>query len=194
MRRLGVAIMIIGMIQGCGEVNLIETNTQEEQLTIDLELIEEYRQKEELTFVKDSVIYPTQYVIIDEGDGEEIELNDIVFVHYVLKLTDGTVFDTSIDTVAENNDIYVEQLTYEPRLFTHTETGWAVTYLINNVNQTTNHEIGWRKGISAALKKMKVGGHAIIAVPSIYAYASTSPYGIPANSPVIFEAYVVRAK
>jgi len=44
------------------------------------------------------VVLPSglQYEVIEEGDGESPGLNDIVTVHYTGTLTDGTVFDSSV--------------------------------------------------------------------------------------------------
>lgn len=44
--------------------------------------------------------------------------DDIVKVDYILKLENGTVFDTSIQTVAEENNIYNAARTYQPMQLT----------------------------------------------------------------------------
>ncbi len=172
---------------GCGEINIVDPQTADEQLAEDLELIEEYRVSEGITFLEDSATYPIQYLILDEGDGRAINYEDIVFCDYIIKLTTGEIFHTSIEAVAKENDVYNEDISYKPAVFTHTKTGWGVTPLLRNNSGSTNssYESGWRIGVTAALKKMKVGGHALIVSPSGYAYQSDV---------IIYEVFVINAK
>lgn len=189
MRKTGfgvVGLLFILLLAGCGEVNIVTPQTFDEQLENDLEIVEQYRKDEGLTFVEDSVTYPVQYTILEEGSGKDINLGDIVFCHYIMRLSTGEVVNTSIDTVAIANDIYNENNPYKPIIFTFTETGWAISAIIPPTNNSTsNHEAGWRRGITAALGRMNVGGHALIASPSVYAYSS---------SVIIYEAYIINAK
>ncbi|XOV93026.1 MAG: FKBP-type peptidyl-prolyl cis-trans isomerase [Bacteroidota bacterium] len=197
MRSLGfcVAGLLILSFSGCGEINIIEQQTQEELLDIDLGIIEEYRIEEGITFEVDTVAYPIQYQILDEGTGKEIHYQDIIFCDYILKLTDGEIFHTSIDSVAKANDIYDEDINYKPAVFTHTETGWAVTpILAQQQGSSATYELGWKIGLTAALKKMNVGGHALIVSPSNYAYQSFNPFFIPDYSVVIYEVFIRNAK
>lgn len=200
MRSIGfwVVNLLLGLsiMTGCGEINIIDPQTADEQLTEDLEIIEEYRQSEGLTFVEDTLTYPVQYLILDEGDGKAINYEDIVFCNYNLKLTTGELFHTSMDTVAIANEIYDEDLSYRPAIFTHTQTGWGVTPILGQPTGTTStsYESGWKIGLTAALKKMNVGGRALIVSPSNYAYQSFNPFGIPDYSVVVYEVFVINAK
>lgn len=199
MRSLGVCVvgfLIISSISGCGEINIIDPQTPDEQLAIDLEIIEEYRTKEGLSFEEDTIAFPIQYQILETGNGKEINYEDIVFINYNLRLTDGEIFHTSMDTVAEANDIYDDDLSYEPAIFTHTQSGWGVIPLLAQPQQgsSSTYENGWKIGVTAALKKMKVGGHAIIVSPSNYAYQNFNPFQIDDYSVVIYEVFVVNAK
>jgi len=178
-------LFISWVMIGCGEINIVEQQTVDEQLTLDLEIIEEYREAEGITFEEDTTVFPIQYTILEEGTGQSVNYEDIVFCHYNLKLTTGDVFFTSIDTVAINNDIYSENLTYKPIVFTHTQTGWGVTPILNNNTGSSSYESGWRIGVTAALKKMKVGGRALIVSPSSYAYQ---------NEVIIYEVFLINAK
>lgn len=183
-------------IVGCGEVNIIEQPTQDEVLAEDLEQIEEYRQAEGLTFIEDSAAFPVQYLILEVGSGEEVEYEDIVFCDYNLKLLTGEVFHTSMQDVAEANDIFDESINYQPSILTHTQTGWGVNPLLGqpSVNTNSNFELGWRIGLTAALNRMNIGGQATIIAPSTYAYQNFNPFGIPDNSIVIYEVFVRNAK
>ncbi len=187
-------MLALVLVAGCGEVNIIDPQTQDEQLAEDLEVIESYRQAEGITFVEDSSTFPVFYLILEEGDGKEINFEDIVFCNYNLKLTTGELFHTSIKTVAEDNEIFNEDINYQPAVFTHTQTGWGVTPILSQPNTNSTFELGWRIGVTAALKQMNVGGRALIVAPSNYAYQSFNPFGIPDYSVVIYEVFVVNAK
>lgn len=196
-RKVFYVLVLISCISivGCGEVNIIEQQTQDEVLTEDLELIEEYRQTEGLTFVEDSAAFPIQYVILDEGSGEEIEYEDIVILDYNLKLISGELFHTSRLDVAEANDVFIENFPYGPSVSTHTPTGWGVNPLVrlSAPSPNPNAGLGWRIGLTAALNKMNVGGHAVIVVPSNFAQ-SYNVLGVPSNSIIIYEVFLLNAK
>lgn len=191
-----VGLFFIWASVGCGEINIIDPPTVEEQLEVDLEIIEEYRVAEGLTFVEDSTAYPIHYVILDEGSGKAVNFEDIVFCNYTLRETSGDIFHTSIKSVAEENEIYDDAYSYKPAIFTHTQSGWGVTPILAQPNNSSSstYESGWRIGLTAALKKMNVGGHALIVSPSNYAYQSFNPFGIDDYSVVVYEVFIVNAK
>ncbi len=198
MRSIGIwalGLLFVFSLAGCGEINLIDPPTADEQLVEDLEIIEEYRVAEGITFVEDSMAYPIHYVILDEGSGKAVNFEDIVSCNFNLMETSGEIFHTSMKAVAEENDIYNEDLPYKPSIFTHTQTGWGVAPILQSSNTTSpTYEAGWRIGLTAALKKMNVGGHALIVSPSNYAYQNFSPFGIPSYSVVVYEVFVINAK
>ncbi len=122
-----VGFLLVLLMVDCGEINIVQNQTANEQLEIDLGIIEEYRKDEGLTFVEDSVTYPIQYTILEQGTGKEISLGDIVFCDYVVRLSSGEVVNTSIESVAIENDLFAETSIYKPLVFTfvHVLTGWS---------------------------------------------------------------------
>ena len=82
----------------------------EEQLEIDIDLIEgfisDYR-KENGLIDYDTLDREVRALVLEEGNGEAIEPNDIISYHYIgkfLSLTD-TLFDTSIRQLAYDQDL-----------------------------------------------------------------------------------------
>lgn len=51
-------------------------------------------------------------------DQKTVKSGDTVSIDYILKLQDGKVFDTSIESVAKENNIYNSNRSYEPYQFT----------------------------------------------------------------------------
>ncbi|WP_165941919.1 FKBP-type peptidyl-prolyl cis-trans isomerase [Cardinium endosymbiont of Culicoides punctatus] len=94
-------------------------------------------------------------------------------MHYIGRLLDGTVFDTSIIDVAKENNMYNPQRDYQPFVF---QVG------------TGNVIPGWDEGLLLLKKNEK----ARFFIPSTLAYGDQSIGNvIPANSVLIFEVEVV---
>jgi len=109
------------------------------------------------------------------NSGRKAVPGDTVVVDYVGKLLNGNVFDTSIESVARDNNIFNPNRTYEPFRFV-----FGFDRLIQ----------GFLFGIS----KMEEGDKATVIMPSLYGYGRDSSPGIPSNSVLIFELDFIQLK
>lgn len=113
--------------------------------------------------------------IVEGDDGEEIEVGpepiedgDEVSVHYIGRLVDNWLFDTSIREVAQENGTFESGKTYEP--------------LKVKVGGT-----GFIEGFSKALKNLTTKTTAKVIIPSEFAYSVLGNDQIPPYAPLVFE-------
>ncbi|MFY0653625.1 MAG: FKBP-type peptidyl-prolyl cis-trans isomerase [Cyclobacteriaceae bacterium] len=134
-----------------------------------------------------------RHLILEPGSGELPEFNDIVSMHYASNFLNGKVFDTTIEQVALDNDIWVDGLQYNPIRFNFTASGSAITGYIP----------GFTEGLTQVLmttdendqRIFSKGGKAILMIPSASAYGidgSTDRFGtadgvVPPNTVLVFE-------
>ncbi len=115
-----------------------------------------------------------QYVVTTEGTGDKPALGDTVVVNYTGMLTNGTVFDSSIESVAKANKLPIDPMrTFEPLRF-------------SLGNQPVIQ--GWTEG----LQLLNKGTKATFIIPSALAYGDR-PAGnkIPPYAPLVFEVELV---
>lgn len=172
-------------LAGCREDTIFTPPDPDIQLNLDREVIQEYIAEKGYTTV-DTTSSGVHYVILDSGDGTDIEFNDIVLINYIGKLTDGTVFDTSIPSVAVDSEIFDSLRNYQPIRFTHTPDGWSL--------RASNYVPGFVDGVTATVTIMNVGGHSEIIMPSSLAYGGNSAGRVPANSVLVFEIFPIQAR
>jgi len=113
------------------------------------------------------------FIDLKKGNGAKAEKGKKVKVNYTGKLTNGTVFDTSVEAEAKKSNTYNEKRPYEPIEFT-----------------LGNGEVipGWDEGIGM----MKVGGKAKLVIPSKIAYGERGAGGaIPPCAVLVFEVELV---
>lgn len=175
MRKIMI-LMIAGLVtvlfSSCEEdCENLRGECPEEQLAEDVQLIEQYLEDNNLTAER-LTSYDLYYIIEEQGTGEEPENGQNISVNYVGKFLDGKVFDTSIESVARDADIYSENRTYEPFSFT---LGQRQVIL------------GWDVG----MKLVNEGGKAILILPSYMAYGPRGSGSIPANTVLLFEVELV---
>lgn len=116
---------------------------------------------------------PSGVVIIvqEEGAGSRPTTNTVIYTDYTGSLMEGgLVFDTSLESVARENDLYKEGQKYLPLDF------------VLGANEVI---LGWEYGF----RRLRPGSKAVFVIPSPYAYRDqTAASGkIPANSILLFE-------
>jgi len=106
-----LGLVAIGMLMACGP-EYKEAFDPEEQLEIDIELIEEYLADQGYTQY-DTIENDIRVLVLEEGDGAAINYNDIVSFHYTGRYLDGTIFDTSNESMAIAQDLeYLNDTTF----------------------------------------------------------------------------------
>ncbi|KAB2814894.1 peptidylprolyl isomerase [Phaeocystidibacter luteus] len=113
------------------------------------------------------------YIVLDEGDGPEVRMGDLLEIDYVGYTTDGKIFDSSLEEMAVMAGVYNPQRPYQP-LRLSAGTGQVIQ--------------GW---IEATLM-FKKGTHIRLIIPPNLAWGSREAAGgaIPPNSTVIFDMYI----
>lgn len=112
------------------------------------------------------------YVIEEEGTGEPVTPGTTMSVNYAGYLLDGTLFDTSVESIARENNMFNEGRPYEPL---------PVTVGMGQVIP------GWDEG----LLLLKKGSKGKFLIPSPLAYGENGAGAmIPANSVLVFDVDV----
>jgi len=116
------------------------------------------------------------FIEIKKGSGAKAEKGKTVKVNYTGKLTNGTVFDTSVEAEAKKSNTYNEKRPYEPIEFPLGQ-GQVIP--------------GWDEGISM----MKVGGKAKLIIPSKIGYGERGAgNSIPPCAVLVFDVELVAVK
>ena len=116
------------------------------------------------------------FISTKKGSGKTIAQGQAVKVNYIGKLLNGKLFDTNIESVAKENNVYNPQRPYEPM-----EVPAGVGQMI--------------PGFDEALLKMKKGGKATVIIPFAQAYGSRDMGpDIPAYSTLVFDIEIVDAE
>jgi FKBP-type peptidyl-prolyl cis-trans isomerase FklB len=174
---LVIVFASIGFISCIDEENTIEAIFEK-----DLKAIKEYVETSDMVNVKefnDPVLGIR--VIWQELSNSEISITrgDTISTNYTGRLLNDVVFDTSIEAVAVENNIFSSQRRYVPLRF-RTSFGNFPSVVI--------------AGFEYGLLQMERGDKATILIPSEYAYGNNPPQGIPQNAPLIFEVDLVEVK
>lgn len=114
---------------------------------------------------------PSGVVVIvqEEGTGIKPVTGNIIFTDFTGSLLDGSVFDTSIESVAIDNGIFSENRNY--RLFIFTQGGTEAI-----------------AGFNLGFRNLKSGSKGILIIPSPFGYRdSEANPRIPPNSVILFE-------
>jgi FKBP-type peptidyl-prolyl cis-trans isomerase len=170
--QLSALIGLVALSSCISDDENVEANFEREKQTI-----QEFIQNFDEEYIRRVDLGETGVVVLfleESEEGESPDFNtDTLYVDYIGSLINGTVFDTSLESVAQDNDIHNPNRDYRPFRFTPTQQviqGW---YL--------------------ALSEMKEGDRTLTLIPSVYAYGTQSPSPlIPANSILKFEIDLIR--
>lgn len=141
-------------------------------LAIDRVKIEEYLERADYDSLY-RIHDPSGVVVIiqEEGDASRPQPNDVVHANYTGILLDGTVFDTNIEAVAVEHDIYDEDRNYQ----------------ISSFPLAAPNQGGPITGFTLGFLRMRSGSKGVIIIPSPYGYRNQESEEIPANSVLVFE-------
>jgi FKBP-type peptidyl-prolyl cis-trans isomerase FkpA len=150
------------------------TRLGEEQLGKDIAIIDQYLADNNLDAVKAES--GLRYIITQPGTGENAKSGQTVKVHYSGYLLDGQFFDSSVQSVAEENGLYNPMRQYVPYEVTIDQTG---------VIQ------GWHE----ALKYLNSGAKGTFYIPSTLAYGPQQRSEIiKENTILVFDLEVMDIK
>ena len=127
------------------------------------------------------------YKRLDGPENEEAFTSDTtIYINYVGKLLNGLVFDTNIERVAKDNNLYSSSKTYKP-----VSISWKKDHNEITMGSEASSVIG---GFSMTLSKMKAmeKSMGIFYSPLGYGYSGSEP-SIPPYAPLIFEIEIVAA-
>ena len=141
------------------------------QMATDIEIIDTYLKENGIEAEKTDA--GVRYVITEQGDGPIPDLGESVNVHYAGRLLTGEYFDTSMEDVAKEQELYNPQRPYRPFPISI----WASSVIS-----------GWHDGIS----QLNIGSKATLYIPSPMAYGPSSQGEvIKANSVLVFDVELV---
>ncbi|PIB34083.1 hypothetical protein BFP72_00890 [Reichenbachiella sp. 5M10] len=188
------------------------------QASIDEEIIETYLEDNGYTNVS-STEDGVRYGVVSVGDGVFAEINQIVSLDYIGKLTNGEIFDTSIKEVA----IYEDSLAWVADgvdiAAAMAETGFDIettldslqyydgsvsgiysslksyrpmtyNYIASGAGIPSGAIKGYREAVKYLTPEIGTGGEGMTIFPSALGYGTAELTNIPANSVLIFEFYV----
>ena len=117
------------------------------------------------------------YIIVNKkGKGQKVEIGREVAINYTGRLLNGKVFDTSVETVAKDNNVYDPQRQYGP-----------LSYTVGRMSLIR----GWEKGVI----NQPAGSKLTLIIPSSLGYGQQGAGDqIPPNSPLFFDLEIVSVK
>lgn len=206
-RGVSILIVLITIFFSCDDGTVITIEDPSVQREIDSIIIADYFLENGYPLSDDNITESgVRFVILEQGSDSLIGESDNVSFDYVGFMLNDTIFDTSIQEIADSIRIAVEEsidargdtvgtddeelilLTfreerdYLPLEITYSTSGWPY-----NGRFVT----GFSDGITATFNQMGVGGKAIIAMTSSLAYGSIGSGLIPGDEVIAFELYPV---
>src|SRR5690606_27576145 len=163
--------LLVGLFSSC----ISEDETSDATFDEDLKKIESFIQNTDIVPVKKVPVGETGIVLLfteENPGGEPSASGDSLLVNYTGYFLEGKVFDTSIEQVARDNNMYNSSREYAP-------------YPI--ILGYTSVISGWHY----ALSQMKKGEKATALIPSTYAYGPYGKGSIGPNTVLAFDLELV---
>lgn len=168
-----ITALSLGLFSSC----ISDEETSEAVFDEDIKKIDNFVQSTDLVILREETVGNTGIVLLfteENAGGEAPADGDSLMVNYTGYLLDGRVFDTSVEQVARDNNMYNASRPYGP---------YPIKLAYSDVI------IGWHY----ALAQMKEGEKATALLPSIYAYGpSGRPPTIGANTVLVFDLELVE--
>ena len=176
------------------------------QRKTDLALIFSYLETEDINYT-DSTSSGVYYSVIDYGDEQLYpETNDIVSIHLAGYYTndsifftndsvDLVIFDTNIQSLAENIGYYDETKYYSP--ITYTFNGLGSFFPVVSDHGYLAQLSDFKDALGLSISKISEGGSIKIMMPSGNAYGETGNTNtpeIPENSILIFDIDLIKIR
>jgi FKBP-type peptidyl-prolyl cis-trans isomerase FklB len=115
-------------------------------------------------------------LVTESNESGRLPVNrDTILVDYTGYMLDGRVFDTSVQSIAEDEGLFNPNRPYEP---------FRVELGVSNVI------VGWH----IALSQLREGEKATVLIPSFYAYGREGNGPIPGNTVLVFDLDIISVK
>lgn len=166
--------LLVGLSSSC----ISEGETSEDVFNRDIRSIQNFVQSTDIVPVREMTVGETGIVLLfteENEEGEAAAEGDSLYVHYTGYFLEGKIFDTSVEQIARDNNIYNSQNPYEP---------YPIVLGYSGVIP------GWHY----ALAQMKEGDKATVLIPSIYAYGPNGRGPIAPNTVLAFDLELVEVK
>src|SRR5690606_8030484 len=108
-----ITALLLGLFSSC----ISDDETEDAVFEEELRKINSFVQSTDIVSVREVTVGNTGIVLLfteENASGEMTEEGDSLFVNYTGYLLDGNVFDTSIEQVARENNLFNANRTYEP--------------------------------------------------------------------------------
>jgi peptidylprolyl isomerase len=164
--KLGIlGIMSALLLTGCKKDDSEELKAQE------MRLLQQYLVDNNIT--QEPTASGLYYIPIREGTGISPDVGTFIEIHYLGELIDGTVFTTSYQEAAETNAIHDTEFLYGPARL----------------------QLGYigQEGLNEGIQLMKVGGKAMLILPSSIALGGFASGSVPAYSTLIYTVELLEA-
>ncbi len=202
---MGLAIVVAVGLSSCSDSGLtivdpdVPVQSSEDslaQLAEDNALIDAFLAENQIEGVS-TTSWGARYYLSEEGNGTFPELNDIVSISFIGRYLDGTVFDSNIESVANDNIIGKDNGDFTVWRFNYTENGQQLGFNGQYSYLTLMPQL--KVGIGQALGLMDEGSKAVVILPSNLAlgpfgFDNNSGFAIPENSVLLFEIHLVQVR